>query len=106
MNTIKATMAAMALWVTPVLVATATPSIAQETKDPCIIWGELAATIMELRQEGVNMGSAMGVTDNELARMLVIAAYETPRFSTEDYKQQAIQDFANEVMTICYKETN
>jgi len=95
MNTIKATLAAMALWVTPVL--------AQE-EDPCIIWGELAATIMELRQGGVNMGTAMNATDNELARMLLIAAYETPRFSTEGYKQQAIEDFANEVMMACYKE--
>ena len=96
MSTIKTTMAAMALWVTPLM--------AQDAQDPCIIWGELAATIMELRQEGVNMGSAMSVTDNELARMLVIAAYDTPRFSTESYKQQAIQDFANEVMMVCYKE--
>jgi len=102
MNTIKATLgalatptiAAMALWVTPVF--------AQE--DPCTIWGELAATIMELRQGGINMGTAMNATDNELARMLVIAAYETPRFSTEGYKQQAIEDFANEVMMVCYKE--
>jgi len=46
----------------------------------------------------------MNATDNELARMLVIAAYETPRFSTEGYKQQAIEDFANEVMMVCYKE--
>ena len=94
MNTIKATMAAAALWVTPVF--------AQE--DPCIILGELAATIMELRQGGANMGDVISLSDNELARMLVIEAYDTPRFSTEGYKQQAIADFANGVMVVCYRE--
>lgn len=96
MNTIKATMVAIALWVTPVL--------SQETEDPCPTWGQLAATIMELRQGGVSMAELMNVTDNDVARQLVIAAYDIPQYSTSRYKERAITEFANDVMLVCYKE--
>ena len=74
----------------------------------CTIASELAKTVMLKRQEGVLMSAMLVALDkveqnpfSDLSKKLVIAAYEKPRYSTEDFKNRAIIDFANESMSIC-----
>jgi len=92
---LKAAVAAVAI--------VAASSAAAETKqETCTLIGKLAAVIMEKRQDGVDMSRLMEIAETELVQRLVIFAYEMPRYSSEDYKRTAVQDFANEAMGVCY----
>jgi len=70
---------------------------------------ELAEMIMSARQEGVPMVAMMksnsqGEGASELSRMLIIAAYEKPGFSTKENRSRAVVDFQNDVYLQCVKE--
>ncbi len=61
-----------------------------------------AAAIMENRQLGADMPRMMEIADGEPAvRMLVVAAYKKPRFSTEAHQQRSVSDFANSAYLAC-----
>jgi hypothetical protein len=61
---------------------------------------------MEYRQKGASVGNLMKIAkESELLRAIILAAYQVPRFSTEEYQQQAVADFGNEVMFVCYNNT-
>jgi hypothetical protein len=77
----------------------------------CSKVGQLAGLVMEGRQQGVIMSTAMqsasGTTDMaELRRLLIIEAYKSPRYSTDRMKQSAIVDFRNEAELSCYTANN
>lgn len=95
MMNLKAAVAAVAI-------VAATSAAAETKQETCTLIGQLAAVIMEKRQDGVDMSRLMEIADTELVRELVIFAYDTPRFSSEGYKRTAVQDFANEAMGVCY----
>lgn len=81
-----------------------------EARKLCASASQLAKSIMTARQNNVPMAQAMelpGVTENEQARAIahamVIAAYEKPRFSTQDFIDTAITDFESEMYLYCIK---
>ena len=68
--------------------------------------GTLAAKVMEARQVNVSMSNMMKIAqdnNNSLMKTMVIEAYEKPRFSTEEYQNNAIQDFRSFWELACYK---
>jgi hypothetical protein len=84
----------------------ATPLAAETEGHPCEMLGGLAAQIMEARQVGVPLSDMMRISaDSELIQALTISAYQSPRFSTDAYRQEAITDFRNEVEVMCYSST-
>ena len=95
MMNLKAAVAAVAI-------VAASSAVAETKQETCTTIGKLAAIIMENRQEGVDMSKLMEIAETELVQRLVIFAYEMPRYSSEDYKRTAVQDFANEAMGVCY----
>ena len=94
MMNLKAVVAAVAI-------VAASSAVAETKQERCTLIGKLAAVIME-KQDGVDMSSLMEIAETELVQRLVIFAYEMPRYSSEDYKRTAVQDFANEAMGVCY----
>jgi hypothetical protein len=91
-----------------IFVATTTSAFAQDEVTPdqiCSTLGELAGIIMEIRQGGAPMSKVISqVPGSDVVRALVIGAYDTPRYSTDGYKSEAIEDFSNEAMLTCFKE--
>lgn len=95
MNT---TLAALAL------VAAASTAETQPAQDICHVIGNLAQQIMENRQDGVSMSQMMATSgDVELARLLVIEAYNIPRMSHPDNQRREVQDFRNMAEMLCYQ---
>ena len=73
----------------------------------CASSANLAKTIMEVRQNGGEMFKLLEVANgDELAEKIVIAAFDEPLYSTEEYKKRAAREFSNEVMLICMKSVN
>ena len=75
----------------------------------CGAMSELAGNIMKMRQNGVPMVTAMEISDKadpsikDFVAALILAAYEQPRFSVEENRQNAALDFQNMVALQCYK---
>jgi hypothetical protein len=79
----------------------------------CSMISELAKTVMTKRQEGVLMSVMLTALEKVeqnpytiLTKTLVITAYDRPRFSTAEYKHQAVIDFANSSMSACVENTH
>jgi len=77
----------------------------------CDVIGVLAKSVMSARQGGVplqdilsNSGDSKKV--NELTRLLAMAAYEQPRFSTEGHQERATTEFQNQMYLACLKGRN
>jgi len=75
----------------------------REIAEQCRRYEEFAETLMQGRQAGVPMSTALGTTDNELLNHLVVSAYEKPRYGTENMQQREVEDFRNEVYLECIK---
>lgn len=61
-----------------------------------------AKDLMEIRQQGYSMSTLMEAAEgSELAQALVIEAYRQPRYNSERYKKQAVEDFTNSVYLQC-----
>lgn len=81
--------------------------------DICPSLGDMAEQIMRARQRGVSiseMMQLMPVDDGSdpvipVARLMVISAFEVPRFQTERHQWRTIEDFRAEWELICYQET-
>lgn len=83
----------------------------EEKLEVCIKISQLARVIMSNRQQNVPMSVMMeSITDkptaeqakaSELSKLLTLAAYKQPRFSTPTYIQNAITDFENKVLMDC-----
>ena len=76
-------------------------------EDQCAAVGELAAAIMDGRQNGIVMSAAMAAypTDKqgrELYVEMVKEAYGEPQWASDDRKSQAAIDFRNEAEFACY----
>ncbi|MGX5839770.1 hypothetical protein ACWGTI_03485 [Mesorhizobium sp. ArgA1] len=92
------------------LVVAAFPTLGRSLTAECTFYGDLARTVMEKRQKGVDMSVLMAIVEKQatgqfksLARRIVIAAYAKPLFSLEKNKQQTISEFANEIQVRCYQ---
>jgi len=92
---------------TVIAIFLATPTIAEEEEQHiCETLGDVAYKVMELRQGGVPMSTVMQISDSELVQAIIVDAYDQPRFSTDSYKQNAMNDFRNYVEVECYKKVD
>lgn len=75
------------------------------TPEKCKASYTIAEKIMEARQHGVPLPRMIEIAEGDALFMaLTRQAYETPRFSSESYKRNKIQDFANEIYLICLRK--
>lgn len=74
---------------------------------------QLAENIMSFRQDGVSVVKQMELIESTkpskdfkgLMEMIVEEAYKKPKFSSEEYKTEAITEFANDIYIQC-KQAN
>lgn len=77
--------------------------------EKCENVSELARKIMEARQLNMPMSKLLRVFKNEDGsinqgiKFMIIDAYDTPRFSTEEYRRGVIRDFSNEWFKGCIR---
>ena len=77
----------------------------------CAVLGEIAENVMIARQNGAALSEMMTVADaagddtsaRQLLTEIILAAYETPRFSVEGNQRRAAQDHRAMVETTCYR---
>ena len=75
----------------------------RKTDKLCKSIESLARSIMQKRQEGISMSSMMeAIGKNDMHRELVKLAYKKSRYSTEEYKQKSITNFANKAASTCF----
>ncbi|MBA4757399.1 MAG: hypothetical protein H2052_03735 [Sphingosinicella sp.] len=66
---------------------------------------------MNARQQGVAMSEVLATIQTDdpdlksLLRTLIVAAYEKPRFLTDENRENAVADFRNETELACWKGT-
>ena len=86
----------------------ATTVTAQANKEVCTAVSETASLIMELRQSNAPLSAILEVVrDVAILEELVMEAYKKPRYSSDEYQNNAIADFGNLAMLTClqsYKE--
>lgn len=93
------------------LVLTSHASAEPTTQETCKSIADLAGTIMKARQNGRDMSELMELVgkyfeDAEERKpydRMVVLAYDSPRYSTEEYKNKAVSDFKNSVYLGCFK---
>ena len=75
--------------------------------DVCPALGSLAEKIMDNRQAGHSMSKQLtaleGSTLSDAVKPIVVLSYETPKFNSPKYQQEAVTEFGNEIMLACYK---
>lgn len=87
-----------------VLILATTAAYADTEK--CSVVGEIAQSIMELRQANMPMSELMsafdGVEAGELAKIMISDAYSRSSYSTEQVQNRVIAEFRNEWEYLCY----
>ena len=80
---------------------------AKNAKDDfCNFYAGAADAIMTARQAGASLEQMLAVSDRhpdvrEVTRLLTIQAFKVPRFSTEKFRTDAVQDFRNAAHLHC-----
>lgn len=94
---------------TTILLCAAATSNAATREEVCPEIANLAMTIMTARQLGIPMENLMQAADQDveqvyedLAKAMIMEAYSAPRYSSEEFQQQAITEFGNAVSVACY----
>lgn len=93
------------------LLIAAAPTAAQtaDIDTVCNLIGKIAAPTMELRQSGKPIGEMMTLAAasaeaiRPMARMMVVQAYESPAYGTDESKNRAVREFSNSSQLACYK---
>jgi hypothetical protein len=76
-----------------------------ENVHTCELVHRMATTVMGAYQGGVPIVQALSVADkSELMRAMVLEAYDSTRYTPQDFQQRAIERFANEWAVACYKQ--
>ena len=87
--------------------AASVPSDGNLETDPNVICpslGRAAYAVMDARQAGVPVSKAMELAgDNDFWKAVVLQAYAVPRFSVDENKKQASDDFRNAIELGCYQ---
>lgn len=80
----------------------------EEAKQVCTGASELARSIMTARQNGAPMSKMMEIESasdsssvGNVTRLMVISAYDKPRYSTPEIVAREISDFENEMYLAC-----
>lgn len=71
-------------------------------KDHCLELSELAATLMEARQRGMQLSKVVETIGPGLERLAHLA-FSEPRYRTPEMQEQAKRDFENMVYLECRK---
>jgi hypothetical protein len=103
-----------------ILAALSTTASAELTE--CKMTSRFAGQVMSGRQSGVQMATVMDIAKEEAeagnnsqmlqsqelqaVQLIIVDAYESPRFSTENYKARAISEFKNKWYLRCFKAQN
>jgi hypothetical protein len=92
--------------------AVSATAIASEGDDLCMALAGAAGTTMEARQEGIPVTRLLALVkpyedEDEgvgvLLRGIILQAYDSPRFSTAKYRNEAIAEFQNQTLVNCLK---
>ncbi|MBF9050624.1 hypothetical protein GTA62_14780 [Roseobacter sp. HKCCD9010] len=91
------------------------PAAAETGRDAlCAGLGSLAATIMTQRQNQTPISTLIQALEgsspsednappwHEMTRAMILEAYETPYFHTEEMQQRAVANFQNEIELACF----
>ena len=99
---------------TPAYAATPAPTLVSITSEElglCTAIGELAAVVMELRQQGGSYASMYATalqSDDESIRQVNITmieqAFQVPRYQSDRYRSEAVADFRNQWEQGCIVE--
>jgi len=90
------------LAIVSVLIATS----AQADATYCYTVSELAAKIMRNRQAGVPASKMYEAFGKGLTRSLVVAAYNRPRFTHEEFINESIETFRDDIYIACIGEVS
>lgn len=83
----------------------------KETDDICTVFAKTAAVIMQARQADAPMSNLLDIADaapeadRKLLRLIVMAAYDSPGFHSDEYQYRAVMNFRNKVHLMCLEET-
>ena len=95
--------------ITALAVALAVSGQAQaQNSEKCKKIGAIAESIMKARQRGIPISKLMEVSEENAGgslRPVILFAYERPRYNSEEYQQEEIEDFRNRIELQCYKVT-
>lgn len=85
----------------------ASQPVSKEALDSCRSYSNVAAAIMEERQEGTPMPDLMDALSSieeqpELAQTMVRLAYEEPMYRAPEHKQRAISKFRDDTYKRCF----
>jgi hypothetical protein len=83
------------------------PALAEEPKADdhvCKVLGIVAGQIMDNRQAGIPLSDMLEVTDLPILKEIVLLAYESPRYYSDEVVREEIQDFRNDVEVECYRK--
>jgi hypothetical protein len=69
----------------------------------CKDFETLARKVMDGRLSGVSMSDVMAIKGSESFKFIVIEAYESPKYSSEQRKKEAIDEFGNSIYLRCVK---
>ena len=97
-----------------VLLSVSSPTSAQDSNiDFCVALSELAGSIMDGRQSNVLMSEMVKAMGNQkdhplypLTLELIIKAYDSEGYSSDEYREKAKIDFSNEIFSACIKATS
>ncbi len=77
---------------------------ANQDQEICDSYANLASIIMEQRQSGVSMREMMGRADGrEPHESMVVEVYGMPQYSTPDFKNRAINEYADRWYLNCIR---
>ena len=80
------------------------PHVAPADDDFCEQLTKLAGVVMESRQVGVTILELKEILEEDpIAMDLAVLAYQYPRYRSEEFQQEAIDEFRNEVYLVCIK---
>lgn len=89
-----------------------------EVEEYCLLVADLGRSVMDVRQMGISLESQLAnsrklnpgntVEDRqirELKRGLIMDAYEVQRFTTRDGREKATEDFGEQTLIECLRNT-
>lgn len=85
------------------LMAEEMASNSMENEEYCEAISRLSEGIMKSRQAGVSLSDSLGIAQTEVTRMIVLDAWESPRYSTKSVIQREVDDFRDKWHLGCLK---
>ncbi|UKL14742.1 hypothetical protein C121_9 [Stenotrophomonas phage C121] len=73
-------------------------------QDMCESDEALARSIMSARQNGVPIAEVMKIIKDDKWQQYVLLAYEESMFVSEEFKNRAINEYANAAYMVCMKQ--